>query len=63
MRLIWKEEEERKKYVNEGRNIKEIDKEKYRLEMKNVEERINLKGTEKEMETGLLIGHGQRNYS
>jgi hypothetical protein len=32
--------------VNEGRNIKEIVKEKYRLEMKKVEERIKLIGIE-----------------
>jgi hypothetical protein len=32
--------------VNEGRNIKEIVKEKYRLEMKKVEGRIRLKGIE-----------------
>jgi hypothetical protein len=33
--------------VYEGRNIKETVKEKYRLEMKKLEERIKLKGTER----------------
>jgi hypothetical protein len=48
--------------VNEGRNIKEIVKEKYRLEMRKSGRKNKAKrDREKEMETVLLIGHGQRN--